>query len=73
MKMQMKRSLQLGALVAVLAVAATSGSRPAWAYPLCDTMNGTTCSPSGSTAPCTTVDGFTSSCKCRTGHWSCLL
>jgi hypothetical protein len=70
----MKTCLRFGALVAVLTLSlAGSLSRPAWAYPLCDSLNGTACSPNGSTTPCTTVDNLDSSCKCRSGHWLCLL
>jgi hypothetical protein len=68
----MKKLLQLTALLGLATLAMTS--RPALAYPLCDTVNGTSCTTTNAKTPCTTSDGFDSTCTCTVGHtWRCLL
>jgi hypothetical protein len=39
--------------------------------PYCQSLNGTTCSPNGSTTQCTIAEGYPQTCTCRVGHWSC--
>jgi hypothetical protein len=40
--------------------------------PYCQSLNGTTCSPNGSTTSCTIAEGYSGiTCTCRVGHWSC--
>lgn len=39
--------------------------------PYCQSLNGTTCSPNGSTTSCTIAEGYPQTCTCRLGHWSC--
>ena len=68
----MKKLLQLTALLGLAALA--TASQPALAYPLCDSIHGTSCTTAGAKTNCTTSDGFTSTCTCTTGHlWRCLL
>jgi hypothetical protein len=67
----MKRSLQLGALVAVLTLSLIAGtSRPVYALPACNTVHGTACSPNGINKSC--QDGpWVSNCICTFSHWVC--
>ncbi|HTG31321.1 MAG TPA: hypothetical protein VLB76_00220 [Thermoanaerobaculia bacterium] len=71
----MKRLLKLTALLGIVGTASWGGATlPAFAYPLCNGLHGTSCSPTGGTTNCTTSDGFTSSCTCTSGHlWRCKL
>jgi hypothetical protein len=69
----MKNLLKLAALLGIVGLASWT-NRPAFAYTSCDTLHGSFCSSPGTKTPCTTSDGFTSSCTCNTGHaWRCLL
>ena len=71
----MKRLLKLTALLGIVGAASWAGAnRPAFAYPLCESIHGTSCTPTGSKTNCTTSDGFTSTCTSTSGHlWRCLL
>ena len=71
MSTRMKLATLLGALTLALWVGTP---RQAFAYPLCDGLHGTSCSPPGAKTSCTTSDNWTSSCTCTTGYrWRCLL
>jgi len=70
----MKKLLQLTALLGLATLA--TASRPALAYPLCDSIDGTSCTTTGAETPCTTSDGFDSDCTCLSlggRHWVCKL
>ncbi len=41
------------------------------AGPYCESLNGTSCSPNNSTTQCTVAEGYSNTCTCRLGHWSC--
>jgi len=70
--MNTKKLLQAAALLGVAVWASTS--RPALAYPLCDSLHGTACTTTGAKTSCTTSDNLTSYCTCTTAHtWRCLL
>jgi hypothetical protein len=71
----MTRMLKLASLLGIASLTLWAGAnRPVMAYPLCDGVHGTYCVTVGSKTPCTTSDGFTSSCTCTSGHfWRCLL
>jgi hypothetical protein len=70
--MKMKKLLQAAALLGVAVWA--SASRPVFAFPLCDSIHGTSCTTTGAKTSCTTSDNLTSSCTCTAGHtWRCLL
>ena len=69
----MKRTVKLGVLVAVLALSGVAASLPAWALNPCSFVSGKTCGPNGSTTTCDAGGGEIGECKCRTGHWLCLL
>lgn len=72
----MRRLLVLAFLLATIGFGASfSGGPSAYAAggPLCSAIHGTSCSPNGSTTPCTTDDNFNSSCTCRNLKWRCLL
>jgi hypothetical protein len=72
----MKRILTLAALLGTVGLASWTGAtRPAFAAPICDSVNGTACSPTGARTTCTLSDGSGDSvCSCTAGHvWRCLL
>ncbi len=71
----MKRLLTLTAVLGIVGVTSwAAASRPAYASPLCDSLHGTSCPVTGAKTPCTTSDGFPSTCTCTsTHHWRCLL
>jgi len=39
--------------------------------PYCESLNGTSCTPNNSTTQCTIAEGYSQTCTCRLGHWSC--
>ena len=67
----MNRSLRLAALVAVLGLTAwlTVAERPAYALPICETLEGKACT--GSSQNCTYRGGGFGICYCLGGHWDC--
>ena len=70
----MKRCMQLGVLVALLAFTLfTSLSRPAWALNPCSFVQGKACGPNGKTTTCDAGGGEIGECTCRNGFWRCLL
>jgi hypothetical protein len=71
----MKTRMKLATLLGALTLALWLGTpRQAFAYPSCESLNRTPCSPSGAETPCTTYDGWTSSCYCGVGsRWLCAL
>jgi hypothetical protein len=70
----MKTRMKLVTLLGALALALWLGApRQAFAYASCESLNGQPCSP-GTTTPCTTYDGWNSSCSCGVGNrWLCAL
>lgn len=74
----MKKSLRFVAVLGIAGLAsfATNARTEATTYPYCSTINGTSCSPAGSHAPC--WDEFTHEptgciCKAATLTWKCLV
>ena len=70
----MKNLLKLSALLGlVMAASLTGGSRPAYAFPTCESLNGTPCTPID-TQTCVLPDGHTELCGCTLMHtWNCKL
>ncbi|HEY0557671.1 MAG TPA: hypothetical protein VGG20_25675 [Thermoanaerobaculia bacterium] len=68
----MKNLLKLSALLGlVMAASLTGGSRPAFAYASCASINGTPCTPIA-TQPCSLPDGTEERCVCTLAHvWYC--
>jgi hypothetical protein len=69
-----KNLLKLSALLGlVLAASLTGGSRPAYAFPTCASLNGTPCTPIA-TQTCVLPDGTEERCVCTLMHtWYCKL
>jgi hypothetical protein len=70
----MKTLLKLAALLGiVMAASLAGGNRPAFAYPSCESLNGTPCTPIA-TQTCMFADGTTETCVCTLMHtWRCKL
>ena len=48
-----------------------TGCEPCPPGPYCESLNGTSCLPNNSTTQCRMAEGYSNTCTCRLGHWSC--